>query len=507
MPKLKAVAAAALVLALTFTLPNIASAELVPELENYQLTNDEWLILVSEGGYRDLQSQLTVQPPAVGEGETRGDWQHCKDMADPICATNDANRDILAWSVLADCTQTTSPICLEGLNIGSVGSAPAAAKLVGSADQSQWRLVFPGDEKTGLIAGATTPIYEATMGGKPWLFSVAVKPTQHFDYKLGKFVVTDLDAQVVPISTSKPGVANSCVTYFKGACAYPGDFAPETTVGIKFRMSKQVGGWFAGRMKAPNIAVSSFSETLNLIDVSAEAVVVPALAMVRKNSDFTSKEVMWQNNHGRFMRNGGNATGANTWQPDVFEFIEYFRPLVKDTSAGEHSVWSMASRQSGGGSNCLSDTSQVLGIVSTNALAYAGGSPSFTAGSLEYKVAGLHYAPDGKTLNEGTYDLVMRSETARCLYGFSKAPISAKVQVVGEGGENKVATVIVSEDAKTGWLKMAAYGFTFSSPTIMVKLSQAKAVAKKVTITCVKGKVTKKVTAVAAKCPTGFKKK
>jgi hypothetical protein len=37
----------------------------------------------------------------------------------------------------------------------------------------------------------------------------------------------------------------------------------------------------------------------------------------------------------------------------------------------------------------------------------------------------------------------------------------------------------------------------------------AKAVAakKKTTITCVKGKTTKKVTAVNPKCPTGYKKK
>jgi hypothetical protein len=32
-------------------------------------------------------------------------------------------------------------------------------------------------------------------------------------------------------------------------------------------------------------------------------------------------------------------------------------------------------------------------------------------------------------------------------------------------------------------------------------------VAKKTTITCVKGKLTKKVTAVNPKCPTGYKKK
>jgi hypothetical protein len=71
---------------------------------------------------------------------------------------------------------------------------------------------------------------------------------------------------------------------------------------------------------------------------------------------------------------------------------------------------------------------------------------------------------------------------------------------------------------------MSAKGFTYSAPTIKVKLSQdvpapapsatptpspiAKpAAAKKTSITCVKGKTSKKVTAVNPKCPTGFKKK
>ena len=102
---------------------------------------------------------------------------------------------------------------------------------------------------------------------------------------------------------------------------------------------------------------------------------------------------------------------------------------------------------------------------------------------------------------------MMRSDTARCLYGFSKAPISATVSVTSASGENKVATTVVKE-TKDGWLKLAAYGFTFSSPTISVKLSQAKApVAKSITITCVKGKTLKKVTGKSPKCPAGFKKK
>ena len=79
---------------------------------------------------------------------------------------------------------------------------------------------------------------------------------------------------------------------------------------------------------------------------------------------------------------------------------------------------------------------------------------------------------------------------------------------------------------KNGWLYLSAKGFTFSSPTINVKLSQEKVVVvptptptpsavasvapvakKSVTITCAKGKTTKKVSGESPKCPTGYKKK
>jgi hypothetical protein len=53
---------------------------------------------------------------------------------------------------------------------------------------------------------------------------------------------------------------------------------------------------------------------------------------------------------------------------------------------------------------------------------------------------------------------------------------------------------------------MAAYGFTFSEKTVRVKMTQ-KPSAAKTTITCVKGKTVKKITAVGPKCPVGFKKK
>jgi len=77
-----------------------------------------------------------------------------------------------------------------------------------------------------------------------------------------------------------------------------------------------------------------------------------------------------------------------------------------------------------------------------------------------------------------------------------------------------VATTLIRE--KNGWITLSANGFTFSSPTIRVVLSQeAEAtpaasptpLIKKTTISCVKGKATRKVTALKPRCPAGFKKK
>ena len=136
-------------------------------------------------------------------------------------------------------------------------------------------------------------------------------------------------------------------------------------------------------------------------------------------------------------------------------------------------------------------------------MAYDGGVPKFTNGFLNYQVAGLHYQPDGITKVQGSYDLVMRSEVARCLYGFSRAPLSATISVVGDG-DKSIATTVVSE--KNGWLKLAAYGFTFSKKTIRAKITKAKPTS----IFCVSASDESKVRNVKAinpKCPKGFRQK
>jgi hypothetical protein len=168
-------------------------------------------------------------------------------------------------------------------------------------------------------------------------------------------------------------------------------------------------------------------------------------------------------------KGGGRSIPFSHW--GEFNYIELFRNNAKDTAATTTSHWSFSTIDNASGNPCLASKSKLLGIVTTNATMYNGIVPAFRNGQLNYEVSGMHYQPDG-SLSLGTYDLVMRSEVARCLYGLSKAPLNAKVSVVNNKGERFTATTVVGE--KNGWLRLAAYGFTFSQKTIKVKITQKK---------------------------------
>lgn len=83
------------------------------------------------------------------------------------------------------------------------------------------------------------------------------------------------------------------------------------------------------------------------------------------------------------------------------------------------------------------------------------------------------------------------------------------IQIVNSDGSEQIATSSVIH--KDGQLFVSAAGFHYSAPTIRVKdASKPVVIAKKKTITCVSkknSKITKKVTALAPKCPTGYKLK
>jgi hypothetical protein len=206
------------------------------------------------------------------------------------------------------------------------------------------------------------------------------------------------------------------------------------------------------------------------------------------------------------------------------DLVNALSSAAKDTAAEVRTYWNVSSLPNLSNNPCMADTSKLIGFVTTNAMSYSGSAPNWDGSTLQYKVAGLHYLPDGKTKATGKYDLVMRSESARCLYGFTNAPISATISIASEDGEKKVATTVVNE--KNGWLYLAASGFTFSSPVINIKLTQEaamkeevksetpapvvttpKVAAKMTTIKCVKNGKIKTIKATKPKCPVGYRLK
>jgi hypothetical protein len=283
-------------------------------------------------------------------------------------------------------------------------------------------------------------------------------------------------------------------------------------------MSKSAAGWFKARLNNPDISISSLNSLNSRVEITGAPVTVPAFAYQRNLNELSDEEKKYT----------GALKGVISVEPgtrEIFDYIEMARKVVNDVAKYSNTYWTLTSTPWDNRNPCLQDSTRVLGIVSTNAIGYEGASPEFKDGFLNYRVTGIHFGPDGKTPNLGTYDLLLRSDAARCLYGFSNAPISATVSISGSDGSQNVATTVVSE--KDGWLKMKATGFTFSEKNIKVKLIQEKAAGveapklplpverlpvvkktvKKQTITCIKGKVTRKVTAIAPVCPSGFKKR
>jgi hypothetical protein len=263
-----------------------------------------------------------------------------------------------------------------------------------------------------------------------------------------------------------------CVLTDNGKCWARTEFTPGTKVELSLRLTNQVSGWLHGRLDDASVSVDALDASNSRLVVDASPVEVPILYSVVKQSSLKPDTLV----DFRYGPGGFDSLG-NRWalmDSDGFWTIPRMTEIASaanDKAVASYTSWRISSLQDSWlNDKCFDSKSELLGLITTNALAYSGFTPEWDGTSLNYQVAGLHYAPDGK-VQLGSYNLIMRSDVARCMYGFSKAPISATVAVVGTGDQN-IATTIVSE--KDGWLKLAAEGFTFSEKEIQVKVTQAQ---------------------------------
>jgi hypothetical protein len=430
-----------------------------------------------------------------------------------------------AQLVMGLCTAASQTNCIVSMSLGASPDALQPSTFVRSAQGS----TVAADPSAGMPAGSTTGLWTNPLvnaGGtntyatsvymdwlindgvfSPELFGVAILPYKQVSgqYKESDAVVsTSLEGQP---AVGLSGGSLSCAWTENGLCGQFEDFAPITYASITLRVTNKQDGWFQGRLQDPSFSVSAYDATSNLVTVTAETVPTPTLAVgvpiAQADSSVQSLFSNWiYPPHGLISVEADTQLAAKA--------VGAFRTAAKNTASGVITQWNFGSYQAYTNS-CLTDTTQLLGLITTNSMVYQGTTPSFSSGTLNYQVGGMHYLPDG-SVSQGTYDLVMRDSVARCLYGFSNAPISATVSVTEDSsGNQNVATTSVSD--KNGWLHVGAYGFNFSDPTVKVKLSQAAphvAKVKKVTIACVSIRnknLVRHVTAVRPRCPNGFRRR
>lgn len=331
-----------------------------------------------------------------------------------------------------------------------------------------------------------------------------------------------------------------CAMVADGTCQKRQAFPQGVRFGVKIKLQKKIAGWLHGRIYNPDATIITSSSNSQTIEVVALPIRVPIVGEWYRWSELTpaiqkyvldGKVVGGQGYFSsKSLASGNFQEMVGTSGEQSFDALSLWLPQIKDRASANPSTWTfynLGEWELGEASRCISGATDLVGMVTTNASVYAAGTPNFNAKnqSLDYKVMAPHLTSKGEVFI-GTYDLRIRSEVARCIYGFSAAPIQASISVLSEDGTLQRATQTVNEDK--GWLSLSANGFTYSAPTIQVQLRQEEAVPapapevstqatplpsptpRKVSIICSKGKagssVTKKVTAQKPTCPKGYRK-
>jgi hypothetical protein len=502
------------------------------------------------------------------------DWKQlwCSGWEDPTCADRD---QLYADLILRPCLNESDRACLDAVEVKNAKNELEKLTFYG---ESTTQKIAPykfknGSETVDVPGGGGLSVWkssELNVDGSEKFYAAHVllrylSPCVRDKSSISCSInLSDFKGSVYPVSV-KPGTV--CRQFaLEGKCVDSLDFKGAERIAVTLRMDQKLTGWIFGRMQNADFSVTPIDAKYNKIRIEGDVTLVPELIASIPKSEIVKDPILEKYLKDFFTVGTPGTTvpnpGGGSWNdgsvgglwsktyPDFLSaqtttrllsanfdkfalfaaFENHLKPFSPKAENNGRNIlretnsifWNFGANAYTGNNACSADKSKLHGMVVTNASIFEKGPPEFKDGSLNYKVAGVHKNVDG-SIFQGRYTYIVRSDTARCYYGFSDAPIVATVEVVSADNKSQVATVLVSENKATGFIKLQADNFTFSSPTIKVKLVQDKplvavkedapkvattaAVKKVITITCAKGKITKKFSGANPKCPSGYKKK
>jgi len=391
------------------------------------------------------------------------------------------------------------------------GSAP---QLVGNIDE---------DIVKGIPTGRSSSVWSAPNaphnGGSQYLLSVRLNTFPYDVYSAPtNFSVGIQPIKYDPSSRKSYGPLDSAWAYGTSF-----NFPENQEFRIKVKLglaAQQISTFFSGRVNSPEFNIEN-----GILSISGSPQSYPlAQSEVLDYKDLSNLEKdsieIWKED---FFRSKSAVGGIFNDSADPFSKFIIWESRLKQI--GLTQSWFISSMKNT--YDCKVST--LAGFISSNALFYSRTPPTWDSNNstINYRMASLHTDANGD-INRGNLDLVLSPELIQCLWKFDPKNLqSVEVQVIYNNGESIIGTSILREI--NGWVYVNVRGYTFSSPNISVKLipkqgtpditTTQKQESKtrsdnveqptktRITITCVKGKLTKKVSAVIPKCPAGYKKK
>jgi hypothetical protein len=384
---------------------------------------------------------------------------------------------------------------------------------------------WTGDEKTLLPSGTDSIVFTFPkaphFGGAEYLLQPLLEGVSSTDN--GKSKANRLSLSIIPIKTYPAPIPNNCslwVTTCFDLYNFKSNVKFRVVLDLKY-LAPTFSGWFQSRIQNSEIqqlSPSEFSFSGSAITVSTvlaefnkpypEAIILAypnvETGLILDKYPYKLQQV-WSNTN----------AGIRDWVNN--------EKLIPNRAKWESSIWSAISYSTASSSfiytqmnGCLQTNKGMLGQVSTNATVYTISAPLWDkdTDSLSFTVAAPTFESDGEK-KQGLYDLVLREDIAKCLWGKDLARTSAVIQVFNLDGTSQVATT--SFKVLNGYVYFRAAGFHYSVPRIKVSIFESapapsptlgtQSASSKKTITCTRGTLTKKVTALKPKCPTGYKKK
>jgi hypothetical protein len=471
---------------------------------------------------------------------TPGPQPFCSSLKDAYCQELAKKYGWWIIRLLPPCaTKDEKTECIEGLSVTKSGGQEI--EYINTAVYA--RNTFAADPENGLGVGSGSSLWvdpKNADSGSGFLITVSGDAGRPFGSK--SFPLTTFDATVTPYKTltgnydtTEVSISNgqgrfswkpnsispaTCIWLQKGKCGVATEFEADLKFKFTIHLPSTLSRWVVGRLGNPELKIESLGESDSInyerLEVVANPMDVPMIGGKVRVEDATQEiKDEWSRNNCPECNHGIWAVNAESSNEGAFRMVEMFKPFLNDRSMVSVKNFSISSMLSSQTDMARCDRKgSISGLIATNASMYVGRPPVFDGSSLSYKVGAMHYTSKDEVF-KGVYDLFMPEETAKCLYGFSSAPISATVSITSDSGENSIATSVLSK--RDGWIHLNASGFTFSNPTIKVKMVSASSASAGKTPTppltqklktqwCAKGNAKKKVTAAKPVCPKGYKK-